>query len=45
MKSKWILSISLSGLALLASTSLAYSQTMDQLMAGAKREGQLTVIA
>ena len=45
MKSKWILSISLSGLALLASTSLAYSQTMDQLMAGAKSEGQLTVIA
>jgi putative spermidine/putrescine transport system substrate-binding protein len=37
--------MSISGLAVAASTGLASAQTMDQLVAGAKSEGQLTVIA
>jgi len=45
MKSISIRTISLSGLALVASTGIASSQSMNQLTAAAKSEGQLTVIA
>ena len=45
MKPSWVAMMSISGLAVAASTGLATAQTMDQLVAGAKSEGQLTVIA
>ncbi len=45
MKRLWSCTVPLSTVALLASAGLAAAQTMDTLVAGAKREGQLTVIA
>ncbi|HXP78238.1 MAG TPA: hypothetical protein VN823_29145 [Stellaceae bacterium] len=45
MKRRWICTIPVSCLAVLGSMGLASGQTMDQLVAGAKKEGQLTVIA
>ncbi|HEX3499168.1 MAG TPA: ABC transporter substrate-binding protein [Stellaceae bacterium] len=41
----WASIIPISALAVLASTGVAFSQSLDQLVAGAKSEGQLTVIA
>jgi putative spermidine/putrescine transport system substrate-binding protein len=45
MTRKWLSLIPISALAIMASTSLAGAQSMDQIMAGAKSEGTLTVIA
>src|SRR5713226_4452304 len=45
MKRNWIRLMSTSALAMLMSTGLTSAQTMDKLVADAKSEGQLTVIA
>ena len=45
MTRKWLSLIPISALAIMASTSLAGAQSMDQIVAGAKSEGTLTVIA
>jgi len=45
MTRKWLSLIPISALAIMASTGLASAQSMDQIMAGAKSEGTLTVIA
>ncbi len=45
MTRKWLSMIPISALAILASTGFASAQSMDQIVAGAKSEGQLTVIA
>ncbi len=45
MKRNWIRLMSTSALAMLMSTGLTSAQTMDKLIADAKGEGQLTVIA
>ncbi len=45
MKPTWIRLMSTSALAMLMSTGLTSAQTMDKLIADAKGEGQLTVIA
>ena len=45
MKRFWSGTVSIAALVLLASAGLASAQTMDALVAGAKQEGQLTVIA
>ena len=45
MTRKWLSLIPISALAIMASTGLAGAQSMDQIMAGAKSEGTLTVIA
>jgi len=44
-KAKWAGVMSLSVLALTGSAGLAFSQSMDEIVAGAKAEGQLTIIA
>jgi putative spermidine/putrescine transport system substrate-binding protein len=44
-KAKWAGVVSLSVLALTGSAGLAFSQSMDEIVAGAKAEGQLTIIA
>ncbi len=45
MRSTWLRMISVSVVALMSSTGFASGQTMDELVAAAKAEGQLTVIA
>jgi putative spermidine/putrescine transport system substrate-binding protein len=45
MKSTWLRILPLAAIAAVGGSSVASSQTMDQLVAGAKAEGQLTVIA
>ena len=45
MKTNWAGMVSVSALALVVSSGLAYSASMDDLVAAAKKEGQLTVIA
>ncbi len=45
MKTNWAGMVSVSALALIVSSGLAYSASMDDLVAAAKKEGQLTVIA
>src|SRR6476659_8628626 len=45
MKSKWLTTISVTALALGASTGTTLAASMDDLVAAAKKEGQLTVIA
>src|SRR5262245_15436170 len=45
MKLTWIRMIPISALAVLASTGFAFGQSMDALVAAAKKEGSLTVIA
>ena len=45
MTRRWLSLIPISALAIMASTGLAGAQSMDQIMAGAKSEGTLTVIA
>src|SRR6202030_4742575 len=45
MKLSWTRTLPIAALAALASGGLAYGQSMDKLVADAKSEGQLTVIA
>src|ERR1700745_1458572 len=45
MTNRWACTIPISIVAVMASTGIAYSQSLDQIVAGAKSEGQLTVIA
>ena len=45
LKTIWASVFSLSAVALVASAGPAFSQSMDEIMAGAKTEGQLTIIA
>ena len=45
MKRTWLGIIPVSALAMLAATGIAAGQSMDELVAAAKKEGQLTTIA
>jgi putative spermidine/putrescine transport system substrate-binding protein len=45
MKAAWLRTVSVSVFALLASTAMAAAAGMDELIAAAKKEGQLTTIA
>jgi len=45
MQRTWLRIVPISALAVLASTGLAAGQSMDELIAAAKKEGQLTTIA
>src|SRR3972149_3039934 len=45
MQRTWLRIVPISALAVLASTGLAAGQSMDELVAAAKKEGQLTTIA
>ena len=45
LKTIWASVFSLSALALIGSSGLAFSQSIDEIVAGAKTEGQLTIIA
>src|SRR5215813_2751856 len=45
MKPTWLRILPLAAIAAVGYSSVAFSQTMEQLIAGAKKEGELTVIA